>query len=256
MCILCWLRLDLSRPRRRGTSWWLLYGDVCQVDLSVASLGASVRLVIDLVLGDAVKPSFRRGTSGSVASDIAFHCLFWINCVFCILLMWPKYFNLFTTILFSTSWSRLSVSLIFVLRILSSLVTPSMRRRHVIFKTWRRFSSSFFIVHDSAPYSSIERISVWYNCILVWLLIFYVSYTYRTNKKKGIISLQIPKFPSRYENFPIISLPYYPFTHHALGSDSSKHFKSYLKWLFKSYLKWSFKSYLKWSFKSYLKWSL
>ena len=87
--------------------------------------------------------------------------------------MWPKYFNLFTTILFSTSWSRFSDSLIFVLRILSSLVTPSMGRRHVISKTWSRFSSFFFIVYDSAPYNSIERISVWYNCILVWLLIFF-----------------------------------------------------------------------------------
>ena len=53
---------------------------VSQVDLSVASLDASVRPCF-AVLGDAVQPSFRRTTSGSVASDIAFHCLFWISCV-------------------------------------------------------------------------------------------------------------------------------------------------------------------------------
>ena len=57
---------------------------VSEVDLSVSSLDASVRTVIDLVLlGDAVKPSLRRATPGSGASDIAFHCLFLrgVSCV-------------------------------------------------------------------------------------------------------------------------------------------------------------------------------
>ena len=57
--------------------------------------------------------------------------------------------------------SRLSDSLIFVLRILSSLVTPSIRRRHVISKTWRRFSSSFFTVQKTSLY---KRHSVTLAC--------------------------------------------------------------------------------------------
>ena len=148
---------------------------VSQVDLSVASLDASVRLVIDLVLQSwEMQSSHLLGGQSLGLWPLTLPSIaFFGYRVLCILLMWPKYFNLFTTILFSTSWSRLSDSLIFVLWILSSLVTPSMRRRYVISKTWGRFSSSFFIVHDSAPYSNIERISVWCNCSLVWLLIFF-----------------------------------------------------------------------------------
>ena len=133
---------------------------VSQVDLSVASLDASVRLVIDLVLQSwEMQSSHLLGGRPLGLWPLTLPSIAFFGCrVFCILLMWPKYFNLFTTILFSTSWSRLSDSLIFVLRILSSLVTPSMWRSLVISKTWRQVSSSFFIVHDSAPYSSIERI--------------------------------------------------------------------------------------------------
>ena len=54
---------------------------------------------------------------------------------------------------------------------LSNLLTSRKRQRHVISKTWSLLSSSFFTVQDSAPYSSNERMSVWYNCILVWLKI-------------------------------------------------------------------------------------
>ena len=113
---------------------------VSQVDLSVASLDASVRLVIDLVLQTwEMQSSHLLGGRplGLWHLTLPSSAVFGYR-VFCILLMRAKYFNLFTTILFSTSWSRLSGSLIFGLRILSSLVTPSMRRRHVISKTWRR----------------------------------------------------------------------------------------------------------------------
>ena len=45
--------------------------------------------------------------------------------------------------------------------LVQSTITPRIRRRQDISKTFSLFSSSFLVVQVSAPYNKIERISDW-----------------------------------------------------------------------------------------------
>ena len=83
--------------------------------------------------------------------------------MFCILLMWPKYFNLSTTILFSTSCPGLVI-----LWFLCYESCPGWS--HPVCSggmSFHHLSSLSRILRHIA----VQRISVWYNCTLVWLLI-------------------------------------------------------------------------------------
>ena len=135
---------------------------VCQVGLSAAILDASVSLVMDLVLQSWEMQSSHLlggrplGLSPLTLPSIAIFGYL----VGCILLTWPKYLSLFVVTLFSTSWSRLSDSLICVFRILSNLVTPIIRRRHAISKTASLFSSSFLTVQGSASQHYLHYVTL------------------------------------------------------------------------------------------------
>ena len=119
--------LDVCRPRKQGPRDGFCLVTVSQVDLSVASLDTSVRLVIDLVLQSwEMQSSPLLGGQPWVCG--LWHCL-QILCVLHSVDVAKVFQFFFVTNLFSTSCSRFRDSLIFVLRILSTVVTPSMRRK-------------------------------------------------------------------------------------------------------------------------------
>ena len=153
--LLTWL--DLSRPHHRWDVWWLLLHNglprlpvLCQY----IGLWQGVSLLVQSAFMQSVH-LFAGLPLGRLPCILPLSSM-WGYLAGFILLTWPKYRSLLVATLSMMVSSMFSWALICVFRILSSLVTPMIRLRHAISKVWSLFSSIFFSVHVSAPYSRID----------------------------------------------------------------------------------------------------